>query len=179
MTENLQRVFEELTKDCTQEDKAKILKIVEPGETGQPKERAKVELTNGEIERIKPILDKFLEAIDKEKEQLEQLALASSQIKCAEDLKKAAAAQEEEYKTKSEQFKKQLEEAHKMSQKHYRSGLDFVKAHYLCELERAQAWEGITNAFNYGFMMGYKAAQRKNRKKTKAAADKQEGAKRA
>ena len=176
MTENLQRVFEELTKDCTQEDKAKILKIVEPGETGQPKERAKVELTNGEIERIKPILDKFLEAIDKE---LEQLAQASRQIERVEDLKKAAAAQEEEYKTKSEQFKKQLEEAHKMSQKHYRSGLDFVKAHYLCELERAHPWEGIVNAFNYGFMMGYKAAQRKNRKKTKAAADKQEGAKRA
>ena len=179
MTEKIKKVIEELTKDCTQEDKAKILQIVTPGEPGAKKKRVKMDYTSEEFERIKPILDGILAAISQEQRKLEKVLKIKYEWENEEARKKAAAAQEEEYKTKSEQFKKQLEEAHKMSQKHYRSGLDFVKAHYLCELERAQPWEGIVNAFNYGFMMGYKAAQRKNRKKTKAAADKQEGAKRA
>lgn len=96
----------------------------------------------------------------------------------AEDLRRREAL-EKEYKTKSERFKKQLEEALKFRQNHFKYGLELAKVRYLLELERAEEWEGITNAFNYGYMVGYKAAQRNARKKTKAAADDQEGAKRA
>lgn len=179
MTEKIKRVIEELTKDCTQEDKAKILQIVTPGEPGKRKKSIRMDYTSAEFERIKPILDGILAAMNEEQKQLEATLKLKYEWESEEKRKKAAEAQEAQYKIKSEQFKKQLEEARKFREKHYKWGLELHKYRYLRELERAEEWEGITNAFNYGYMVGYKAAQRNARKKRKAAAANQEGAKRA
>lgn len=160
MTEKIKRVIEDLTKDCSQEDKAKILQIVTPGEPGKRKKRIRMDYTSAEFERIKPILDGILAAMSEEQKQLE--------------------AQEGKYKTKAEQFKRQLKEAHIFREKHYKYGLELIKLRVLLEIARdSEPWDAITNAFNYGYMVGYKAAQRNARKKAKAAAANQEGAKRA
>lgn len=179
MTEKIKQVIEDLTKDCTQEDKAKILQIVTPGEPGAKKKRVKMDYTSEEFERIKPILDGILAAMSQEQRKLEKVLKIKYEWENEEERKKAAEAQEVQYKTKSEQFKKQLEEAHKFREKRFNYGLELAKVRYLYELEHTQEWEGITNAFNYGYMVGYKAAQRNARKKKKAAAANQEGAKRA
>lgn len=179
MTEKIKQVIEDLTKDCTQEDKAKILQIVTPGEPGTKKKRVKMDYTSEEFERIKPILDGILAAMSQEQRKLEKVLKIKYEWENEEARKKAAEAQEAQYKIKSEQFKKQLEEAHKFREKRFNYGLELAKVRYLYELEHTQEWEGITNAFNYGYMVGYKAAQRNARKKKKAAAANQEGAKRA
>ena len=180
MTEKIKRVIEDLTRDCTQEDKAKILQIVTPGEPGTPKKRVKMDYTSEEFERIKPILDGVLAAMSEEQKALEKELRTKYGYRepSAEDLRRRE-AMEKEYKTKAERFKKQLEEARKFRQKRFKYGIELAKVRYLLELERAEEWEGITNAFNYGYMVGYKAAQRNARKKAKAAAATQEGAKRA
>ena len=173
MTEKIKKVIEDLTKDCTQEEKAKILQIVTPGEPGNRKKRVKIDYSSAEFERIKPILDGILAAMREEKHSNNTSVrnLTKVEERSAEDLKRAA-AQEGKYKTKAEQFKKQLEEAHIFREKHYKYGLELMKLRVLLELAQEQeAWEGITNAFNYGYMVGYKAAQRNARKKAKAAAD--------
>ena len=177
MTEKIKRVIEDLTKDCTQEDKAKILQIVTPREPGTPKKRIKMDYTSEEFERIKPILDGVLAAMSEEQKALEKELRTKYGYRepSAEDL----AAQESKYIKKVEQFKKQLEKARKFREKHFKWGMELNKYRYLRELESAEEWEGITNAFNYGYMMGYQAAQRNARKKKKAAAANQEGAKRA
>ena len=171
MTEKIKRVIEDLTRECTQEDKAKILQIVTPGEPGKRKKRIRMDYTSAEFERIKPILDGILAAMSEEQRQLEKELRQKYEWKSEEERKKAAAAQEDRYKIKSEQFKKQLEEARKFRQKRFKYGLELVKLRYLLELEYAEEWEGIINAFDYGYMVGYKAAQRNARKKAKAAAD--------
>ena len=73
MTEEIKKIVEDLTKDCTQEDKAKIFQFVTPGEPGEPKSRVKMEYTEEEYNRLKPILDRILAAIDKEIGQLEEI----------------------------------------------------------------------------------------------------------
>ena len=157
MTENLQRVFEELTKDCTQEDKAKILSIIAPLEPGRRKKRAKVELTPEEIDRINPILKEIAAAIGEEIRKQEALL--------PEELKKE---RNQDINKKVEQFKKQLIEAHIFREKHYKNGLELLKLRVLLDIANKKgAWEAITNVFDFGYMVGYKAAQRNARKKEK------------
>lgn len=68
MTEKIQRIIEDLTKDCTNEEKAKILHIV-----GEKKTPVKFEYTNEEFERIKPIINGVLAAITEEEEELKRI----------------------------------------------------------------------------------------------------------
>lgn len=68
MTEKIQRIIEDLTRDCTNEEKAKILYIV-----GEKKTPVKFEYTNEEFERIKPIINKVLAAISEEEEELKRI----------------------------------------------------------------------------------------------------------
>ena len=175
MNKNIEKAIEELTKDCTQEDKALILQIVTPGEPGAKKKRVRMDYDSAQFERITPILDAILAAISSEQARLEKIYKERYEEPSAEDL----AAQEHKYIKKVEQFKKQLEKARQFREKHFKWGMELNKYRYLRELESAEEWEGITNAFNYGYMMGYQAAQRNARKKKKAAAANQEGAKRA
>ena len=57
-------------------------------------------------------------------------------------------------------FKDQLQKAYRFRDKHFRNGIPTWKIGYLFELEHIKPWEGITNAYNIGYMMGYKAAKR-------------------
>lgn len=93
MTETIKRVIEDLTKDCTQEDKAKILQFVTPEEPGKDKERVKMDYTPEEAEKITPILEEIAAALKEEKENLAKLLRKEYGEKPArgEDLKKAAA----------------------------------------------------------------------------------------
>lgn len=169
MTEKIKKVIEDLTKDCTQEDKAKILQIVTPGEPGTKKKRVKMDYTSEEFERIKPILDGILAAINEEEREIKRALKMRYKEPSAEEL----AALESKYNKKAEQFKKQLEKARIFREKHFKWGMDLNKCRYLVELERAEEWKGVINAFNYGYMMGYHKAQEEARKKKKAAAAKE------
>lgn len=166
MTEKIKNVIEELTRDCTPEEKAKVLQIVGPREPGKRKPRVKMDYTSEEFEHIRPILDGILAAISEEKRELEGVLPSDPEKE-----------NPQEEKNKAEQFKKQLEEANIFREKHYKYGLELYKLRVLLEIAQEQeAWEAITNSFDYGYMVGYKAAQRNARKKAKAN---QEGEKRA
>ena len=68
MNKNIEKTIEELTKDCSQEDKEIIVQIVGSGEPGAERK----DLTEEQIERILPILEKVLAAISEEVERLER-----------------------------------------------------------------------------------------------------------
>lgn len=177
MTEKTKRVLEELTKDCSQEDKALIFQIVDPGEPGKRKKHTKMDIESEQFERIRPILDGVLAAMREDNTSVRNLTKVKRESR-AEDLERAA-AQEGKYKTKAALFKKQLKEARTFREKRYKYGLELNKLRVLLEIARdIEPWEAITNAFDYGYMVGYKAAQRNARKKAKAAGNK-EGEKRA
>lgn len=86
MTDKIQRIIEDLTRDCTKEEKAKILHIV-----GAKKTPVKFEYTNEEFERIKPIINKVLDAISEEEEELKRIL----KIRYEEPIEREAANQGE------------------------------------------------------------------------------------
>jgi hypothetical protein len=163
MTEKIRKAIEELTKDCTQEDKAIILQIVTPGEPGAKKEPLKMDYTSAQFKRIAPILDDILAAIREDKKNVLKTGSWKPSAQKTE-------AEEEKHKIWAEKFQKQLEKARNFRRNHYKNGLELNKCCYLYELERAEEWRGIENAFNYGYMMGYRKAQEEARKEKKAAA---------
>lgn len=65
-------------------------------------------------------------------------------------------------------FKEQLQKAYKFRDKHFRNGIPIWKIGYLYELEHLKPVEGVINAYNLGYMMGYQAAKRDLKKKNSA-----------
>lgn len=70
---------------------------------------------------------------------------------------------------KIEKFKEQLNRAYIFRSKHFKKGIPIYKMGYLYELENEKPWEGLTNAYNLGYMAGYQAAQRRANKKKSSA----------
>ena len=68
------------------------------------------------------------------------------------------------YNNQIEKFKNQLNKAHAFREKRYSCGLPLHKIGYLYELEHMQPLEGITQAYDLGYMMGYQAAKREHAK---------------
>ena len=159
MNENIKRTIEKLTRNCNQEDKAIILQIVTPGEPGTNK-NIEVDFENGQFERIEPILEEILAAISEEEKRINKVL----KTRYKENIKEKLEDQEERYKTRAAKFKKQLEKARVFTEKNNKTGLLFEKGRYLYELEQTKEWEGIINAFNYGYMMGYQKAQHEAQK---------------
>lgn len=186
MTENQRRAFEELTKDFTQEEKAEVLIFVEPGE-GNREKRAEIEKNKEKLARYLIVLEGVYDAITEDLLKLSREAVVFSAMRREykpageEDLKENRQEESpinEKERAKRQQIRKQLEKAQKFREKYFKYGLDLGRANYLYELECREPWEGVTRSFDLGYMMGYKAAQRRARQKAKAAAN-QEGEKRA
>jgi hypothetical protein len=68
---------------------------------------------------------------------------------------------------KIEKFKKQLKRAYIFRSKHFKDGIPVYKIGYLYELENEKPFEGVTSAYDLGYMAGYQAAQRRANKTRK------------
>lgn len=186
MTENQRRVFEDLTKDFTREEKEEALIFVEPGEGTQEK-KAEIEKNKEKLARYLIVLEGVYDAITEDLLKLSREAVVFSAMRREykpareEDLKESRQEESpinENERAKRQQIRKQLEKAREFKEKHFKYGLDLGRANYLYELECREPWEGITRSFDLGYMIGYTTAQRRARKKAQAAAN-QEGEKRA
>lgn len=158
MNEKIKKVIEDLTRDCSPEDKEKILYLAAPEEH---EEGIKLDFTEEEQNRLMPILDQLITNLESNNKELD------AEYKSIFQELKAEEQAANESKKLFEKFKMQLEKARKFRQSHYKIGLRTDKACYLLRIEHNSGIEGIINAFDYGYMLGFKAAQKEAREKLK------------